>query len=85
VFSRAYSGPTPNHAPTKWTSDRLRRFEREARAIASLNHSHFCELYDIRPGYLVLEYIDGQPLCGPIAAKEAVRQAIQIARAGSGS
>ena len=62
-------------------SDRLRRFEHEARAIASLNHPHICQLYDIGPGYLVLEYIDGAPLRGPVAALEAVRQAIQIARA----
>ena len=62
-------------------ADRLRRFEHEARAIASLNHPHICQLYDIGPGYLVLEYIDGQPVHGPVAASEAVRQAIQIARA----
>src|SRR5262245_2365343 len=62
-------------------SDRLSRFEHEARAIASLNHPHMCQLYDIGPGYLVLEYIDGAPLRGPVAAPEAVRQAIQIARA----
>jgi serine/threonine-protein kinase len=62
-------------------SDRLRRFEHEARAIASLNHPHICQLYDIGPGYLVLEYIHGEPLRGPVAAPEAVRQAIQIARA----
>jgi eukaryotic-like serine/threonine-protein kinase len=68
-------------APLANDADRLRRFELEARAIASLNHPHICQLYDIGPGYLVLEYIDGQPLRGPIAAPEAVRQAIQIARA----
>ena len=62
-------------------ADRLRRFEHEARAIASLNHPHICQLYDIGPAYLVLEYIDGEPLRGPVAAPEAVRQAIQIARA----
>jgi serine/threonine-protein kinase len=68
-------------APVAHDSDRLRRFEHEARAIASLNHPHICQLYDIGPAYLVLEYIDGQPLRGPVAALEAVRQAIQIARA----
>jgi eukaryotic-like serine/threonine-protein kinase len=68
-------------APVAHDSDRLRRFEHEARAIASLNHPHICQLYDIGPGYLVLEYIDGEPLRGPVAASEAVRQAIQIARA----
>ena len=62
-------------------SDRLRRFEHEARAIASLNHPHICQVYDVGPGYLVLEYIDGAPLRGPVAAPEAVRLAIQIARA----
>jgi len=68
-------------APVAHDSDRLDRFEHEARAIASLNHPHICQLYDIGPGYLVLEYIDGQPLRGPVAAPEAVRQAIQVARA----
>ena len=62
-------------------AERLRRFEHEARAIASLSHPHICQLYDIGAGYLVLEYIDGEPLRGPIAVPEAVRQAIQIARA----
>ena len=68
-------------APVAHDSDRLGRFEHEARAIASLNHPHICQLYDIGPGYLVLEYIDGEPLRGPVAASEAVRQAFQIARA----
>jgi len=68
-------------APVADDPDRLRRFEHEARAIASLNHPHICQLYDIGPGYLVLEYIDGEPLRGPVVAPEAVRQAIQIARA----
>jgi len=68
-------------APVADDPDRLRRFEHEARAIASLNHPHICQLYDIGPGYLVLEYIDGTPLRGPVAAPEAVRQAIQIAHA----
>jgi serine/threonine protein kinase len=67
-------------------SDRVRRFEQEARAIASLNHPHICQLYDIGPGYLVLEYIDGEPLRGPVAAPEAVRLANpDLTRPGSGS
>jgi serine/threonine-protein kinase len=68
-------------APVANDSERLLRFEHEARAIASLNHPHICQLYDIGPGYLVLEYIDGAPVRGPVAAPEAVRQAIQTARA----
>jgi DNA-binding winged helix-turn-helix (wHTH) protein len=38
------------------------RFEREARAVAALNHPNICQLYDVGPNYLVLEYIDGAPI-----------------------
>jgi len=38
------------------------RFEREARAVASLNHPNICQLYDVGPNYLVMELIDGSPL-----------------------
>ena len=41
------------------------RFEREARAIAALNHSNICTLYDVGPSYLVMEYIAGTPLLSP--------------------
>jgi TolB-like protein/Tfp pilus assembly protein PilF/predicted Ser/Thr protein kinase len=57
------------------------RFEREARAIAALNHPHICTLYDVGPDYLVMEYIEGIPLEGPLPAKEAARMALEIAGA----
>ena len=57
------------------------RFEQEARAIAALNHPHICTLYDVGPDYLVMEYIEGRPLGGPLPVEEAVRLAIQIAGA----
>jgi Tol biopolymer transport system component/tRNA A-37 threonylcarbamoyl transferase component Bud32 len=38
------------------------RFEREARAVGSLNHPNICQLYDVGPNYLVMELIDGSPL-----------------------
>ena len=57
------------------------RFEQEARAIASLNHPHICQIHDIGTDYLVLEYIDGHPLKGPLSVDEAVRLATQIAEA----
>src|SRR6266852_1272321 len=52
------------------------RFEREARAIAALNHPHICALYDIGTlpsgaGYLVMEFIEGAPLAGPLAPEAA--------------
>src|SRR5215472_10756422 len=42
------------------------RFEREARAVAALNHPHICALYDVGPNYLVMEYVEGAPLQGPL-------------------
>jgi len=54
------------------------RFEREARAVAALNHPHICTLYDVGPNYLVMEYIEGSPLKGPLPLDEAIRLAGQI-------
>ena len=62
-------------------SDRVRRLQQEAQAVAALNHPHICQIYDVGPTYLVLEYIEGEPPRGPMAAGEAVRLAIQIASA----
>ena len=57
------------------------RFEREARAVAALNHPNICTLHDVGPNYLVMELIDGKPLTGPLPLDEALRYAIQIADA----
>ncbi len=55
------------------------RFEREARAVAALNHPHICTLHDVGPDYLVMEYIEGQPLKGSLPLADALRFATQIA------
>src|SRR5262245_37151091 len=57
------------------------RFEREARAVAALNHSHICTLHDVGPNYLVMEYIDGSPLTGPLPLDQALKYGAQIADA----
>lgn len=62
------------------------RFEREAHAIAALNHPHICTLYDIGPNYLVMELVEGETLDermkrGPVPLEEAVGIAKQIAEA----
>ena len=44
------------------------RFEREAKAIAALNHPNICHLYDVGPNYLVMEYIEGEAPQGPPSA-----------------
>jgi serine/threonine protein kinase len=54
------------------------RFEREAQAIAALNHPNICQLYDVGPNYLVMEYIEGAPLKGPLPVDQALKCAAQI-------
>src|SRR5262245_11707771 len=62
------------------------RFEREARAIAALNHPHICTLHDVGPNYLVMELVEGPSLAdriqqGPVTLDEALRIVRQIADA----
>jgi serine/threonine protein kinase len=54
------------------------RFEREARAVAALNHSNICTLHDVGPNYLVMEYIEGTTLKGPLPVDQALKYAAQI-------
>ena len=54
------------------------RFEREAHAVAALNHSNVCTLHDVGPNYLVMEYIEGVPLKGPLPLQQALKYAAQI-------
>src|SRR5947208_2671601 len=54
------------------------RFEREAKAIAALSHSNICTLHDVGPNYLVMEYIEGTPLKGPLPVEQALKYAAQI-------
>jgi Tol biopolymer transport system component len=57
------------------------RFEREARVIASLNHPNICQLHDVGPNYLVMEFVEGEPLKGPLPVEKAVEYAGQILEA----
>src|SRR5262249_26476169 len=62
------------------------RFEREARAISSLNHPHICTLYDVGPNYLVMELIEGETIAarlrsGPLPVKTSLLYAWQIVAA----
>jgi serine/threonine protein kinase len=54
------------------------RFEKEARLIASLNHPNICQLHDVGPDYLVMEFVEGASLGGPLPPKEAAEYAGQI-------
>src|SRR6202167_2335883 len=55
------------------------RFEREAKAIAALNHPNICQIYDVGPNYLVMELIEGENLKGPVPLETAIKYARQIA------
>ena len=68
--------------------DRLARFEREARTLASLNHPNVAGIYGIEESeghrYLILEYVEGPTLAerldrGPLPLDEALEIATQIA------
>src|SRR5581483_2273536 len=54
------------------------RFDCEAHAVAALNHPHISALYDIGPDYLVMEYVEGEPLNGPLPLAKALEYAKQI-------
>jgi len=54
------------------------RFEREVQAIAALNHPHICSLYDVGPDYLVMEFVEGEALRGPVPLDKALAVASQI-------
>jgi eukaryotic-like serine/threonine-protein kinase len=65
-----------------------KRFEREARAIASLNHPNICQIYDIGPNYIVMEFVDGCTIVAtephenvPIPPSKALALALQMASA----
>jgi len=78
--------------PSHLSDDAMRRqrFEREAKAVSSLNHPHICTLYDIgrQDGvdFIVMEYVEGETLGarlekGPLPTAEVLEYGIQLASA----
>jgi serine/threonine protein kinase len=61
------------------------RFTREAKAISALNHPNICTLFDLGEqdgtSYLVMEFLEGKPLEGPLPWAEARTFALQLLEA----
>lgn len=78
----------PNHLSAN--PDAKERFDREARAISSLNHPRICTLYDVghQDGidFLVMEYLEGESLAerlkkGALSLKESLKVGIEVCEA----
>ena len=61
--------------------ERLARFEREAKVLASLNHPHIAQLYGVEGEALIMELVEGESPQGPLPVETALTYARQIADA----
>src|SRR5271169_4627637 len=61
--------------------ERLARFEREAKVLASLNHPNIAQIYGIEDRALVMELVPGESIKGPLPVETALNYARQIADA----
>ncbi|HMF75680.1 MAG TPA: protein kinase [Bryobacteraceae bacterium] len=55
------------------------RLEREARAVAALNHPNICQVYDFGADYLVMEFVDGVPVAPVDSNRRLLDIAVQLA------
>lgn len=62
-------------------SERLARFEREAKVLAALNHPNIAQIYGFEQGALVMELVQGESLAGPVPLETALKYAQQLADA----
>jgi serine/threonine protein kinase/Tol biopolymer transport system component len=92
VVYRAHDSRLGRDVAVKVSAERFsERFEREARAVAALNHPNICTLHDVGPDYLVMELVEGETLADVLAQRprlspglpvdETLRIARQIASA----
>jgi serine/threonine protein kinase/sugar lactone lactonase YvrE len=54
------------------------RFKLEAWTAAQLSHPNICTLHDVGPDYLVMEFVEGEAVRGPMPPAKAVGYAAQI-------
>jgi serine/threonine protein kinase len=58
---------------------RMRRFQREAEVLASLNHPNIAAVYGVEERALVMEFVEGESPKGPMPFEDAWKIASQIA------
>ena len=61
--------------------DRMARFTREAKVLASLNHPNIAAIYGVEDRALIMELVEGRDLRGPVPIATALNYARQIAAA----
>lgn len=68
-------------APFASDRERLARFEREGKVLASLNHPNFAQIYGVEERALIMELVEGESPKGPMSLDDAWKIASQIATA----
>ena len=58
--------------------ERMARFAREAQVLALLNHPNIASIYGIEEGAMIMEFVDGTNLAGPVPLETAIDYARQI-------
>ena len=61
--------------------DRMARFQREAKVLASLNHPNIAAIYGVEERALAMEFVEGKMLAGPLPVASALDYARQMAEA----
>src|SRR4030088_2014182 len=78
---KAYDPRLHRDVAVKVAAERFgERFDREARAVAALNHPNICTVYDVGANYLVMELVDGETLRESFKHPLPLDRSLEIAR-----
>ncbi len=79
IVYRAHDSRLGRDVAVKVSAERFsERFEREARAVAALNHPNICTLHDVGPDYLVMELVEGETLADVLAQRPRLSPGLPI-------
>ncbi len=80
-MGEVYKTRDPRAGSHRWyrnlAGEILRKLRARKRAVPALDHPHICTLYDVGTDYLVMEYIEGAPIKGPLPLDRALKYAVQ--------